>query len=98
VAHRLVYEELVGPIPEGMELDHLCRNTSCVNPAHLEPVPHRVNVLRGVGPTAENAVKTECVNGHPLTGRNLCIRKEGGRKCRTCLYAARDRWIARNQG
>ena len=67
--HRLVYEALVGPIPEGKFLDHLCRNRLCVNPGHLEIVTNRENVLRGVGPTAVNAQKTHCKRGHPLRER-----------------------------
>src|ERR1035437_6893898 len=66
VAHRFAYELLVGPIPEGLQLDHLCRNRACVNPDHLEPVTRRVNILRGVGFGAVNAKKTECPRGHPL--------------------------------
>ena len=49
LAHRFAYEELVGPIPDGLDLDHLCRNVGCCNPAHLEPVSRSVNLLRGVG-------------------------------------------------
>ena len=74
-AHRVAYELLVGPIPDGLTLDHLCRVRHCVNPEHLEPVTHRENTLRGTGPTAENARKTHCLRGHALTH---------GRRCMTC--------------
>lgn len=70
-AHRLTYESVVGAIPAGLQLDHLCRNRGCVNPAHLEPVTHLENVRRG-----ERATKTRCVNGHPMpvvaSGRRIC--------------------------
>ena len=66
-AHRWAYEHLVGPIPDGLTIDHLCRVRSCVNPAHLEPVSNRVNVLRGDAPAARNARKTHCVRGHEFT-------------------------------
>ena len=72
-AHVVAYELLIGAVPSCDDLDHLCRNRACVNPGHLEPVPHIENVLRGVGPTARNARKTCCIHGHPLSGGNLKI-------------------------
>lgn len=94
-AHRVFYEVLVGPIPPGRDLDHLCRNQSCVNPAHLEPVSHRENVLRGVGPSARNAAKTHCKHGHPFDAANTLIRSNGHRACRTCKRANNRRWKAK---
>lgn len=82
---RVVYEALVGPIPNGLELDHLCRNRGCVNPLHLEPVTHQENVRRGVGPTAINARKTRCIHGHEFTPENTIVRSDG-RACRPCAY------------
>lgn len=84
-AHRVAYELFVGPIPDGLVLDHLCRNRWCVNPDHLEPVTHRENLLRGVGPTATNAVKTHCKRGHSLHDAYLNRGKRGVmRECREC--------------
>ena len=83
-AHRVAYELLVGPIPPGLQLDHLCRVRRCVNPSHLEVVTQTVNVLRGEGPTAKNATKTHCHRGHPLDKSNTRHRPSGGRTCRTC--------------
>ncbi len=83
-AHKIAYALLVGPVPEGHELDHKCRVRSCWNPFHLEPVTHRVNMLRGVGPTAANAKKTACDRGHPLDAGNTYIDRSGGRRCRKC--------------
>ena len=86
-AHRFAYEELVGPIPDGKVLDHLCRNPSCVNPDHLEPVTDYVNVVeRGTGISAVNAQKTHCKNGHEFTPENTYIRPStnGNRACRAC--------------
>lgn len=83
-AHRYAYELLVGPIPEGLTLDHLCRNRSCVNPHHLEPVTHRVNILRGVGASAMHASATHCPHDHPYDDENTYIRYDGRRVCRIC--------------
>lgn len=83
-AHRYAYELLVGPIPDGLELDHLCRVRPCVNPSHLEPVTHRENVMRGRAVTAINARKTHCPQGHPYSGANLRFNTGGDRVCRAC--------------
>lgn len=86
--HRVVYEVLRGPVPGDLTLDHLCRNRSCVNPDHLEPVTSRENTLRGEGVAARNARKTHCIRGHKFTPENTKIRKDnGGRQCRTCNRA-----------
>jgi len=85
LAHRWAYEYDNGPIPDGLHLDHLCRNPICVNPEHLEAVTQRENTLRGEGVAARHAVKTECVNGHPFSGDNLMLRSNGRwRDCREC--------------
>jgi hypothetical protein len=82
--HRVVYELMVGPIPNGLSIDHLCRVRHCVNPAHLEPITTRENVLRGIGITAQNARKTHCKRGHEFTPENTYVFPSGGRACRTC--------------
>lgn len=91
-AHRFSYELHFGPIPDGYEIDHLCRNRLCVNPSHLEPVTHRENLLRGTGFAAVNAAKTHCPHGHEYTPENTynSPHPQGGRICRTCKRA-RDR-------
>lgn len=83
MAHRVAYELLVGPVPEKMDLDHLCRVHSCVNPSHLEPVPHRVNCLRGDAPIAGLAKRTHCFRGHEFTADNT-YSTPGRRRCRMC--------------
>lgn len=83
-AHRVTYEDLIGPVPAGLCLDHLCRNRKCVNPAHMEAVTGRENTLRGEGLAAQNAAKTHCLRGHPLSGDNLLTLKSGERRCRIC--------------
>lgn len=84
-AHRLAYEWAKGPIPEGMQIDHLCRNRACVNPEHLEAVTHQTNVARGVSPMADQKRQTHCKRGHPLDGDNLYLTKAGKRQCRECI-------------
>lgn len=83
-AHRVAYMVEHGPIPVGLQLDHLCRVRSCVNPAHLEPVPPKVNYLRGQSFAAKKARQTHCIHGHPLSGENLRLTKKGHRMCLTC--------------
>ena len=88
-AHRVAYEFANGEIPAGMEIDHLCRNPRCVNPRHLEVVTSRENVLRGTGPSARNARKTECKRGHPFDEANTYYRSNGSRYCRECARGKR---------
>lgn len=83
-AHITSYKLAGRQIPESMELDHLCRNRSCVNPDHLEPVSHRENVLRGINACARNARTTHCPKGHPYDLFNTYYRPDGGRDCRIC--------------
>jgi hypothetical protein len=80
MAHRRVYELLVGPIPEGLQMDHLCRVKRCVNPDHLEPVTGSENVLRAVRIEDRNA----CLHGHPWTEENILVDYDGHRRCRVC--------------
>lgn len=94
-AHRVFYEALVGQIPDGKTIDHLCRNRACVNPEHMEPVSRGENVLRGEGRTAANARKTHCPMGHLLAGDNLKRGEAGTRKCRIC-HNARQREYERH--
>jgi len=84
VAHRFLWETLFGPVPPGLQLDHLCRVRCCVNPAHLEPVTPQVNNLRGIGPSARYAARTHCDKGHEFTPDNTYRRRSGGRECATC--------------
>jgi hypothetical protein len=91
-AHRFSYERFVGPIPEGLTIDHLCRNRACGNPAHMEPVTGKENTLRGIGPTACNARKAYCKRGHLLSGDNVYQHGRSGRMCRTCQRHRKGRW------
>jgi HNH endonuclease len=96
LAHRFAYEALVGPIPEGMQIDHLCHNRDrsctvaadcphrrCVRPDHLQPATHRDNTLRGNSPHAQHGRATRCPQGHPYDETNTYVNR-GRRSCRTC--------------
>jgi len=87
LVHHFAYELLVGPIPKGMEIDHLCKNRRCVNPAHLEPVTRSENCKRGDSGLAwalHQRAKTHCPQGHPYDLFNTYYDKNGGRQCKIC--------------
>lgn len=104
LAHRLVYEMLIGPLADDTTLDHLCHpidgscpggracpHRRCVNPAHLEPVTLATNVLRGLSPPAVNARKTHCPKGHPYDDVNTYFNPTTGwRLCRSCIAERRS--------
>lgn len=99
-AHRFVFQLLRGKIPEGAVLDHLCRVPFCVNPDHLEPVSHLENVRRGLGAATARArqkAKTHCKYGHPFSGDNLLLVKNGFRICKTCRSSRSQKWANHNR-
>lgn len=98
-AHRVAYEYLVGPIPAGLQLDHLCRNPPCVNPAHLEPVTPKENNRRANEQDGRGAYKTHCPQGHPYSLENTRVNVDPSgqlhRSCRACGNAAQKAYQAR---
>jgi hypothetical protein len=94
-AHRFSYELAVDAIPEGMQIDHLCRNTRCVNPAHMEVVTQQENLRRGTGASALNAAKNECKNGHPFDLFNTYFDANGWRHCRACMKEREQKYRAK---
>lgn len=88
-AHRVAYQQMVGPVPEGLELDHLCRNPACVRPEHLEPVTHAENVRR--------AMRSHCPHGHPFDEANTLYRPNGHRRCRQCCRESNRRSARRKK-
>jgi len=101
-AHRVSYVHFVGPIPSGLEIDHLCRTRSCVNPDHLEPVTRRENTKRGnlfKVLAAQKAAITHCPRGHPYSGDNLYRYPSDGRRgCRACLREWSRRYYWKKRG
>ena len=83
--HRIVYRHVHGEIPSGLEIDHICKNRTCVNPDHLRAVTHRENMMNSDTVMRENADKVFCKRGHELSGSNLRIDRKGGRICRKCI-------------
>lgn len=93
LAHRVSYELLVGPIPAGLQIDHLCQNKKCINPEHLEPVTDKVNKSR-----TDAATKLRCVHGHPLAGPNVRTKSKGKRGTqRQCCVCEMDMAAARTE-
>lgn len=90
-AHRVIRTILVGPIPEGLESDHLCRNRACVNPDHAEPVTQAENNLRSESASAKHARQTHCLRGHELSGDNVYLRKRQHKTERFCRACSRIR-------
>ena len=93
MAHRFAYEIFIGEVPEGLQLDHLCRNHACVNPNHLEVVTSQENIKRGES-GRNNRLKTHCPRGHPYNGANTYKNRRGSRCCRVCAREATRRWRA----
>lgn len=90
MAHRASYEHFIGPIPKGLNPDHLCRIHACIRPEHLEAVTHKENMLRSIHHT-----KTECKQGHPFTTENVYTNTRGQRECKTCRRVAFLKWKAK---
>ena len=88
-AHRFSYEYYNGKIPEGFEIDHLCRNTNCVNPSHLEAVTHKENCRRGI---SFQGSKTHCKRNHPYNKINIYHTPDGGRECRICRKISNEKY------
>lgn len=103
LVHRVMYEFAVAPIPDGLVIDHLCRNKACCNPQHLEPVTYSVNYLRGDRSSTEGyraqleRAKTECPYGHEYDEANTYITRRGHRQCRKCKARRQSELYKRNQ-
>lgn len=96
-AHRASHLIFVGPIPDGCEIDHLCRVRDCVSPLHLEAVTHAVNVARGTTGMFPHGHRTHCDYGHPFDEENTATRADGGgRVCRICRRERTREWRERN--
>lgn len=104
--HRVAYTLLVGPIPNGLQIDHLCRNRKWVNPDHLEPVTNKENARRGISPIATKMRRNHCHRGHEYTPENTKLDHKGSRVCQACrrIYTSqrtaslREQRIAAREG
>ena len=93
-AHRWAYKTMVGPIPDGLQIDHLCRVRHCVRPSHMEAVTRKENILRGFAFSAINARKTECIHGHAFDAKNTVPQSSDPtkRECLTCRRVRKRRY------
>lgn len=95
-AHRVAYEQYVGPIPDGLVIDHLCSNRACINPKHLEPVAQAENARRGA--SGRDRTRTECKNGHAFVDGSYSMMRGGTKRrymVKRCLICNRERERAR---
>ncbi len=97
LAHRFVYEQVVGPIPAGLTIHHHCENRLCVNPDHLESMSLRDNLFESDTPARRNALKTHCPRGHPYSDTNTRITRTGTRQCRICGRAAHREYMRKRR-
>lgn len=97
LSHRVAYELLRGPIPDGLPLDHLCRVPGCVNPDHLEAVPMLVNSLRGTHPKYVAHVTGICLRGHRFADVGVRLYRDGRKGCRQCIREGFRKWIQRRR-
>lgn len=91
MAHRFAYERRFGAIPAGKVLDHVCRNTRCVNPYHLRVCSQKENISFSSSHIASKMRQTHCVRNHPLSGTNLYLTPDGRRQCRACMRLRADK-------
>jgi hypothetical protein len=91
LAHRVVYELAWGPIPDGLVIDHLCGHPCCVNPLHLDAVPQRINLVRGLTPNMILHEANVCKYGHALTPDNVYVERRGKYTCRRCKICTKER-------
>lgn len=97
-AHRISHFIHIGPIPDGLTIDHLCKNPPCINPKHLEVVTQRVNSIeRGTSPPAQNAKKTHCIRGHEFTDENTYLYKHRDKPKRSCKECQHLRYLKRKE-